>query len=437
MSRLTLGSILAAGLVAGALLGPPAAAADPPGTIVGAGGRAASIAHRGASGDTPENTLVAFATAVAQGADFVEADVQRSSDGEIVVFHDRTLTRTTNVGSVFPRRRYQPVGSFTLAQLRRLDAGRWNDADYAGQRIPTLAELVSVMRAPTGLFIELKNPSLYPGIEAQIARELAAIDSDYLRWAQAERKLVVGSIDHAAVQRYHDASPATRVGVMQTPSYTSDATLRQVATYADFVGTGEALFSRAAVDRIHGFGLDVLSNTSTAWQMRRMARRGVDGIITDYPGRANDVTAGTAPRFFEAEVLAAQATVNAPLVRRGNCCMTGGKWSGDADLQLRGTREKARMTLPLDVPADGTYDLSVVVSKGPRNGIHKVLVDGVRVGARFDGYRRSVARETVPLGRFRFPAGPVDVTFKVVDRDRKADAYEVSVDVLALRRVAE
>jgi glycerophosphoryl diester phosphodiesterase len=92
-------------------------------------------AHRGRSGVAPENTLAAFEAAVDLGADFLELDVRRSADGEIVCIHDATVDRTTDGTGA--------VADLTLAELRALDAGSWKDARYAGERIPLLSAVLA------------------------------------------------------------------------------------------------------------------------------------------------------------------------------------------------------------------------------------------------------------------------------------------------------
>ena len=425
--RLGLGVVLCVA----AAVATPAAAASPPGLFTDAEGRVASLAHRGASGEAPENTLAAFELAMDHGASFIEADVQRTSDGTIVVFHDGNLLRTTNVREVFPRRRDASVGSFTLAQLRRLDAGSWNSRAFAGQRIPTLDELLAVMRPPTGLIIDLKKPERYPGIEAQLVRQLAAADSEYLRWARESNKLMVASIDAAAVQRYRHEDPDAVLGVLKAPSPMSDTALRHIAGFADFVGAGPGVSSRATVDRIHAWGLDALIATSTAREMRVMSRRGIDGVMTDYPGRMVDVAAGVDSVFAEGESLSRVAG-NAPVVRR-TCCMTGGKLSNDADLVVRGTRRGARVTLQFPVPRSGTYDVSATLGKGRDFGIARLAIDGNRAGEPFDGYRRGIVRATVPLGQFTLDEGVHTLTITMIGRHRRAGGYRASLDVLELR----
>ena len=104
------------------------------------------VAHRGSSFEMPENTLAAVQEGIADNADFVEIDVQRSKDGELVVIHDNTLTRTTNVEEVFPDRPSYRVGDFTLAELKQLDAGSWKGSEFAGEQIPTLQEVLDALR---------------------------------------------------------------------------------------------------------------------------------------------------------------------------------------------------------------------------------------------------------------------------------------------------
>jgi glycerophosphoryl diester phosphodiesterase len=138
-----------------------------------------TIAHRGASAYAPENTVPAFELGAVQGADFVEIDIQRTKDGHLVVLHDLTLERTTDVEQVFPdRARPAPddakqaprwwLDDFTLAEVQRLDAGTWFDPKFARTRIPTFDETIKSVRGRTGLFIELKSPERYPGIEAEM-----------------------------------------------------------------------------------------------------------------------------------------------------------------------------------------------------------------------------------------------------------------------------
>ncbi|PKN12049.1 MAG: glycerophosphodiester phosphodiesterase [Deltaproteobacteria bacterium HGW-Deltaproteobacteria-4] len=106
------------------------------------------IAHRGASFDAPENTLAAFRLAFAQGADGIEADFRLSGDGEIVCIHDALTGRTAD--------RNLRVTTRSLAELRLLDFGGWKGPQWHGERIPTLAEVLTILPAGKKFFIEIK-----------------------------------------------------------------------------------------------------------------------------------------------------------------------------------------------------------------------------------------------------------------------------------------
>lgn len=107
------------------------------------------------------------------GFDWVENDVQRTKDGELVVIHDDTLLRTTNVKQVFPDRKSWRIKDFTAAEIRSLDAGSWFGPQFAGARVPTLREYMDrVQRNHQRLLLEIKKPELYPGIEEQTLRVL-------------------------------------------------------------------------------------------------------------------------------------------------------------------------------------------------------------------------------------------------------------------------
>src|SRR5690606_37773582 len=119
-----------------------------------------------------ENTLAAFKAAIRTGADGIELDVQRTADGAVVIIHDETVDRTTDGTG--------RVAEMTLEQLSRLDAGGWFDAQYAGERIPTLEELLQLVRdlGWTGLInIELKNSAVqYKGMENDVIRLIHRFD---------------------------------------------------------------------------------------------------------------------------------------------------------------------------------------------------------------------------------------------------------------------
>jgi glycerophosphoryl diester phosphodiesterase len=127
------------------------------------------IAHRGASRDCPENTIAAFDQALDQGCDAIELDLQLTRDGTPVVYHDRTLHKISG-------RRFR-VATLELADLRRLDAGAWFAPRFAGQRIPTLAEVLERYAHRTRLLLELKLRSDHV-TRVRLARSVARIVRD-------------------------------------------------------------------------------------------------------------------------------------------------------------------------------------------------------------------------------------------------------------------
>lgn len=241
----------------------------------------ATVAHRGSSATAPENTLAAFRLGIAQGSDLIESDVQRSKDGALVLMHDTTLARTTDVEQVFPSRAPWRVADFTLAEIKQLDAGSWKSPDFAGERVPTLAEMINVVRrSRSGILMEIKAPHLYPGIEAEVAAEFDR-HPGYVTSATASGRLVVQSFDWQSMRRYKTLQPDVPVGLLGTPA---KAQLPELAQWADQVNPYFRSFDADYVARAHELGLDVLAWTVDAeGDMHAVLDRGVDGVITNRP----------------------------------------------------------------------------------------------------------------------------------------------------------
>lgn len=267
-----------------AVSAPPAVAADQPEHV-----RVVNTAHRGAMGYAPENTLAAFTLGVEQGSDLVEADVQRSKDGVLVLMHDTTLSRTTDVEEVFPGRAPWRVSDFTYEEIRQLDAGSWFSEEYAGEPVPTMADMVELLR-PTraGILMELKSPALYPGIEEQVAEEFADYPA-YVESAVRAERLVVQSFDWESMERYHAAQPSVPVGLLGRPA---QARLPELSTWADQINPGFSTYDAAYVEAVHDLGMQVHTYTvNRPEDMHMVLDRGVDGVITNYPDVLEDVLA--------------------------------------------------------------------------------------------------------------------------------------------------
>jgi glycerophosphoryl diester phosphodiesterase len=167
------------------------------------------IAHRGASAYAPENTLAAVDKADDLGIRWVENDVQRTKDGELVVIHDTTLKRTTDVEEVFPDRSPWKVSDFTLKEVRRLDAGSWFSPSYAGARVPTLEEYLDrVSDNHQKLLLEIKAPELYPGIERQTLEELRR--EGWLDRYHVKHRLIIQAFSADCIKTVHSLRPEVK-----------------------------------------------------------------------------------------------------------------------------------------------------------------------------------------------------------------------------------
>jgi glycerophosphoryl diester phosphodiesterase len=237
----------------------------------------ADVGHRGASAYAPENTLAAFRAARTKNADFFELDVQQTKDHTPIVIHDTTLTRTTNAESVYPGRSPWRAGDFTLRQIERLDAGSWFAARFRRERVPTLARTLRAMEgSDLKLLLEIKDPSLYPGLTSRITDLLRAEPA----WLLPDR-LIVQSFDWTSVREFHRLMPSVPAGVLGTPTA---AQLSAVAEYASYVNPRYDTITAAYVRRVHARHMKVFAwGAGSAAAVHRLAGYQVDGIISDRP----------------------------------------------------------------------------------------------------------------------------------------------------------
>ena len=237
------------------------------------------LAHRGASGEAPENTLAAFELAWRQGADGVEFDVQLSSDGVPVVIHDARLERTTSGGGW--------VCEHRASVLRRLDAGSWFNRRYrlrareryAGLRIPLLTEVLQWIKNRNCVaFLEIKDHR--PGVAARILQEIDRAGLWHL--------LQVVSFDLLTLQEVKQFSTEARVGWDFSGRLLP--VRRAVALRAEALLPHWAIASRGLIRRAHAEGLQVIPWTvNHPVHMRRKLLDGADGVITNYPARLTEV----------------------------------------------------------------------------------------------------------------------------------------------------
>jgi len=243
------------------------------------------MAHQGGKGLRPDNTLSAFEHAVAMGVDVLEMDIHTTADGVPVVMHDDTVDGTTNGTG--------PIHSFTLAELKELDAGyNWTSDDgqtypYRGQGItvPTMEEVFAAFPGmPMNIEIKQAEPSMVPTF-CQLIRDYGRTD-----------QVLVASFHEETMAEFREECPevATSTGksevivlfatskVLVEAAWSPPASAAQVPEYE---GSLHVITPRF-IDAAHHRGLEVHAWTiNDEADMQRMIDLGVDGIITDYPDR--------------------------------------------------------------------------------------------------------------------------------------------------------
>ena len=220
-------------------------------------------AHRGASMRAPENSMTAFREAYQAGADFVELDVQRTRDGAIVVIHDGDLLRMAGDA--------RKVKDLSLAEIQALDIGTKKGPQYAGERVPTLAQVIDYARGKFRINVELK----YNVPDPQLAAAVVAL----LREKQFVDQVVITSLDHASLRQVEQLQPGLDTGLIVTA-----AVGNVIKTDTDFVSLNSAKARTSLVSQAKAAGKQVhVWTVNKPEVMLRMIERDVDNIITDDP----------------------------------------------------------------------------------------------------------------------------------------------------------
>lgn len=268
------------------------------------------IGHRGACAYAPENTLESYQLAIKQGVDYVEQDLQITKDGVLVCAHDMSLERTTDVASVFPDRfvenvvkgktvKQWPLHTFTVAEIKRLDAGSFMGEKFKGVTIPTWQEAIDLIRGKSGLCPETKAPEVYGKLgfdmEALVMRTLKKNGLDKPRGNDAT-PVFLQSFSGPSLEKLHKqyqlAWPALKLestGVKLKP----DA-FAEIKQYATATGPFKRDITPELVTAAHAAGLKVITWTfrkgdekefdSVGEEMRHyLYDLGVDGMFTDNP----------------------------------------------------------------------------------------------------------------------------------------------------------
>lgn len=225
-------------------------------------------AHRGASMSAPENTSYAFEKAMEIGADYVELDVQETADGQLVVFHDKNLKRTTGNKS--------DLSKLTYDELLELDCGSWFGEEYSDAKIMLLAEALDLMADNIKLNIEIKNF----GDVGRIAVETARLTEEY----GCSDSCYITSFSYSALRAVKKEYPQIKTGIITNiMSYNSYSKLK----YIDAISLNKSFVSQNVVNIAHANGKRVFIWTvNDVYEMKKYITMGVDNIITDCPDKA-------------------------------------------------------------------------------------------------------------------------------------------------------
>lgn len=233
--------------------------------------RVVIIGHRGAAADAPENTLASVEEAIAQGADWIEIDVQETADGTVAVIHDSDMMK---VGGVATK-----IWDGSFEELSQIDIGSWFDPKFSDQRLATLQETLELAQGRAGVTIELK----YYGHDQRLEERVVEIVESLDMASQVE----VMSLKYDAVRKMRELRPQWPLGLL-TGRALGDLT----AADADFLAVNAAMASRAFIRSAHLAGKQVYVWTlNDLASMSRMVSRGADGLITDHPGMARQLLA--------------------------------------------------------------------------------------------------------------------------------------------------
>jgi len=269
------------------------------------------IAHRGASAYAPEHTIASYRLAIEQGADYVEQDLAVTKDGVLICLHDLTLERTTNVEEVFPNRFREEekegkkvklwyAVDFTLAEIKKLDAGSWFNEKYKNERVPTFAEAVQEIKNRAGIYPELKDPEFYRGkgfdMEMLFLRELKKQKLD--KNQNKKTPVIVQSFSETCLKHlvFEHKTKLSLVFLIdkEGKKWLTEEGIIEAKKFAGGFGPSKSLVTKEIVERVHKHGMTITpytfrSNNLVLFKTVReemeyfLFKLGVDAVFTDNP----------------------------------------------------------------------------------------------------------------------------------------------------------
>lgn len=223
------------------------------------------VAHRGASGYAPENTLSAMEKAIEMNAEMSELDVQETADGEIIILHDGTLTRTSGVE--------KNIWETNYADLKGLDVGSWFSEEYKDEPIPTLQEVINLVKGKMKLNIELKTNKHEKMLAERTLRIVEA--NNFLD------QVVFTSFKFAEADKIRELNPKAKIGyIFSKLPKNFDVFSADVDLLSTKYKIVDAEFVKKAKENDKEVAVWTVNKPE---DMRRMIELGVDAIITNYP----------------------------------------------------------------------------------------------------------------------------------------------------------
>ncbi|MGL4425412.1 MAG: glycerophosphodiester phosphodiesterase [Cetobacterium sp.] len=227
------------------------------------------LAHRGASGTAPENTIAAFKKAIVDGCDGFEFDVQQTKDGELVVFHDWTLERTSN-GTGYLR-------DHNLDELKKLDVGSWFDEKFSGERIPTLKEVLDIIPDNFLINIELKE-------EYSRERGTETLLSDVIK-NYKHKNIIVSSFSHNLLKNLKELDDSIKIGLLV------ESHLLNLDKYIDNLGFEIAAYHPSKnfifikdIEYLSAKNIEInVWTVNSIIDIKNLKKMGVTRVITNYP----------------------------------------------------------------------------------------------------------------------------------------------------------
>jgi glycerophosphoryl diester phosphodiesterase len=238
------------------------------------------VAHRGASGYAPENTMAAIKKAITMGVDMIEIDVQLSKDNEVVLMHDLTVDRTTNGKG--------KVRDLYLEEIKKLDAGKWFSSEFSGEKVPTLEEVIQAINGQCKLLIEVKRvKSKKLEIENKIVQLINKYNAYNWCIVQSFETQVIKNIQ--ALDKSIECHKLVTMNISVLPLHI-DSRIKTGTIYkyknVQSINPYFKMLNKRKVKKIHSYGQKVITWTvNEPEDMKRMIEMGVDGIITNYPDR--------------------------------------------------------------------------------------------------------------------------------------------------------